>query len=219
MDAVSGIGPAVGIGWAFAILLFLLSLCGGGKADIRRRAGLALAGVIAAAGAALYSHDVINLPAICGLLILGAAAGWLIGRVVPPALLPLVLIGLMGLAGSGSVCAALAMWRNPHAFGLLDASGAALTGGAALLLTLQSGFGSMAVVGAVSAGWARRGSGAVSLMLASLVGWSAAASGFLLGNLPLVVAGGLAGSTGLVMALRLCRAVNRKRLADARRGP
>jgi H+-translocating NAD(P) transhydrogenase subunit beta len=60
---------------------------------------------------------------------------------------------------------------------------------------------------------------ALLAMTCGMVGWSVAATAFLLENMGLAIAGGLAGSAGSVVTLRLCHGPSGKGLADARRHP
>lgn len=274
IDDMGGISPTILLGWAVAVLLFLLALHAAAGAGMRRGAGLTLAGMAAVGAVTLYSHDVMNLPEICGMLIIGGGAGWLAGREVSASSLPALLIGLAGLAGLAGLFIAVALWRNPHAFGLLDkggdmlsdgavrllrleillalmtiagsfsasgrgGSGAALTGGrclSAVLLALASastafmpephplllvGGGIAALLaGHMFALWsAGGGSGATLALLVSLLGWAGVVIGFLVENPVPVVAGGLAGTAGGSLALRLCGKRGRKGLADAKPHP
>ncbi|HEX7742041.1 MAG TPA: NAD(P)(+) transhydrogenase (Re/Si-specific) subunit beta [Sphingobium sp.] len=63
------------------------------------------------------------------------------------------------------------------------------------------------------------GDTALLALTGAMAGWSVAATAFLLENIGLVVAGGLAGSAGSVMAMRLYHAASGKGLADAQRHP
>lgn len=63
------------------------------------------------------------------------------------------------------------------------------------------------------------GDTALLVLTGAMAGWSVAATAFLLENIGLAVAGGLAGSAGSVMAMRLYHAASGKGLADAQRHP
>lgn len=63
------------------------------------------------------------------------------------------------------------------------------------------------------------GMGPVLALLGGLSGWSGAVMGFLLENMAMVVAGGLAGAAGSMIAARLRGGAGRKGLADRERRP
>lgn len=202
----------IAIGWVLAGALFAIALWSARGDGLSRAAWSAFAGMAVLGAVAVYSHDVMMLPQICAAVLLGSGVGLLLGRGVPRSALPALLAGLIGQVGFGVAFLGIAGWRNPHAFGLLDAAGDHMLPDAALEIGLCVGLGTVTAVGAAVLLWcgvARQdGKGARLAMLASiaaLAGWAAAASGFLLDNIGMAVAGGLAGSAGTIFALRALR--------------
>lgn len=146
-DGFDGLNPTILIGWFLAALLFLLALW---PQRIGQRGGsLALTGMASAVAVTLYSHDVMAMPQICAALIAGGAAGWLLARQAPLSALPAVLAGLIGQLGLAAIFIAVAGWRNPHAFGLLDDATDRLIPVAAWAMGAGGAFGGMACAGAI----------------------------------------------------------------------
>lgn len=265
---MEALNPATELAGMGAILLFLNAFWR--RRVVRWGRNSAFLGVLLLGGIAVYSHDVMNLPEICGLGVIGCAVGLMLAREWPAGHLPSLLAGAVGLTGLAAVIAALGALRNPHAFGLLDdltdrmmpgATGAmalvlmlgAMAGGGGVgVICREAGFRGQAWLGSfllVTASMATayfmnapRGAGAgmtigfaflsgmilipctmqagVAVALAiicGIAGWSVVAMGFLLQDLGMVVAGGLAGSMGSTIALRLLRPVA-KGLADSGSG-
>jgi len=265
-----GFNPAILFGWALAALLFGLSLWLAAGGQLRRGAHIGFAGVAVLGAVTLYSHDVMAMPQMCAALLAGGALGLLIGRGVPKAALPAWLGVFAGQAGLAALLVALAAWRNPHAFRLLDDATDGMVQGAVAAMGLGAGFGAMACGGAMTIlrregtwigpllfgcglamlaggmvrafahdpqlgvmgggigvgliaghglvkGALRAGVGPALAAAGGMAGWAVAACGFLLENMGLAVAGGLAGATASLFALRLCGWVGRKGLADAGR--
>lgn len=264
---------AITLGWAFSALLFLLSLSPLARIPDRRRRHAAAAGVLILTGAALYGADVVNLPEIVGVLIIGGAIGVMLARELPAHRLPALLTTLAGLVGLAAIAVAQAAWLNPYAFGLIGGSDDRIVPRAVIAVGVAMLMGAMACAGgfvALLGSPTRLGRGILKsltlLMVASLfiaafvashtlpllwtgamvaalsgfqlarrtfgagepallaltgamAGWSVAATAFLLENIGLAVAGGLAGSVGSVMTMRLYHASGRKGLADAQRHP
>ena len=200
---------------AFAALLFLFALWPFATLSRDSRRHAALAGTLILSAAAIYDMDVINGPQIIGALLAGGGFGLLLGREWPrDRLMPLIAI-CTGLAVAAMLCAAAA-WLNPYAFGLIDAGSidVAVRHMLALAGVAAGGLGALAC--ALTALFRRDRSGMMPIILAiAMAGWSAAALAFLLENLGLVVAGGLAGAAGTGIALRLCGGAGPKGLADA----
>ena len=201
---------------AVAALLFLFALWPFATLSSDRRRHAALAGTLILSAAAIYDMDVINGPQIIGALLAGGGFGLLLGREWPrDRLMPLIAI-CTGLAVAAMLCAAAAAWLNPYAFGLIDAGSidVAVRHMLALAGVAAGGLGVLAC--ALTALFRRDRSGMMPIILAiAMAGWSAAALAFLLENLGLVVAGGLAGAAGTGIALRLCGGAGPKGLADA----
>lgn len=213
---------AVSLASALAALLFFLSLWRPGTTPVPRHRHAATAGALILAAATLYAADVLNLPEIIAALIIGGAAGLLLGRELPVRFLPALMTALAGLVGLAAVVMALAAWINPYAFGLIGEAGDHRTARKVAALGIAVLTGALACVGGIAALVARRWRSDGRIMLAStaaMAGWSVAATAFLLENMGLAVAGGLAGSAGTVLAARLCADVSGKALADARRRP
>ncbi|WP_176592743.1 NAD(P)(+) transhydrogenase (Re/Si-specific) subunit beta [Sphingobium sp. EM0848] len=104
------------------------------------------------------------------------------------------------LVATGAVTSVFAL--SPDTGWLIGSIGVALLAGQAL------------------ARWAMGvGTGAAAALVGGLAGWAVAGSAFLLENMGMAVAGGLAGAAGTVLGLRLCGGAVRKGLADAGRHP
>jgi NAD(P) transhydrogenase subunit beta len=209
----------IAIGWSLAGALFVVALWSARGDELPRAAWAALAGMAVLSAVTVYSHDVMALPKICVAVLLGSGMGLALGRSVPRSALPALVAGLIGQAGLGAAFLGIAGLRNPHAFGLLDAAGDHMLPEAAVEIALCVIFGALAAVGAVvllRRGTSREGGfGPAMALIAALAGWAVAASAFLLDNIGMAVAGGLAGSAGTTFALRLCVGAGRKGLADA----
>ncbi|UZW55123.1 NAD(P)(+) transhydrogenase (Re/Si-specific) subunit beta [Sphingobium sp. JS3065] len=160
--------PTVLTGWWLAALLFAATLLAPFGGGFRRRAHLAMAGMMAAGAVTLYSHDVMALPQICAALITGGAVGLALGRGVPRTTLPALLTGLIGLAGLAALFIGGAAWRDPHAFGLLDDATDRLRADAAAAMAAAIAWGSMACAGVWSIlrrGPVRRGQALVAVVM------------------------------------------------------
>ncbi|HKT77898.1 MAG TPA: NADP transhydrogenase subunit beta, partial [Sphingobium sp.] len=165
---MSGMVDAVALGWALAALLFLLALWQPAAGLGRRHRHAAMAGALILAGAALYGADIMNLPEMVGVLVIGAALGLLAARELPMRVLPALLAGLAGAIGVAMACLALAIRHNPYAFGLLgeDAASIAPWRVGALAVALAGG---VMAAGAGVAWPARRDGGVVGVVLAGLL--------------------------------------------------
>ena len=201
---------------AFAALLFLFALWPFATLSRDSRRHAALAGTLILSAGAIYDMDVINGPQIIGALLAGGGFGLLLGREWPrDRWMPLMAI-CTGFAAAAMLFTAAAAWLNPYAFGLIDAGSidVAVRHMLALAGVAAGGLGALAC--ALTALFRRDRSGMMPIILAiAMAGWSAAALAFLLENLGLVVAGGLAGAAGTGIALRLCGGAGPKGLADA----
>nr|WP_235870819.1 NAD(P)(+) transhydrogenase (Re/Si-specific) subunit beta [Sphingobium indicum] len=131
--------------------------------------------------------------------------------------------GAMACAGAAAILRRGAAWRHPViAAATLPATGG-LVGAFAASPDLLRLLGCIAV--ALLAGWAattsalRSGTGPALALAGGFAGWAVAASAFFLENMPMVVAGGLAGAAGTLFRARLCGSAGRKGLADAGRRP
>ncbi|WP_084733221.1 NAD(P)(+) transhydrogenase (Re/Si-specific) subunit beta [Sphingobium chungbukense] len=269
---MEGANPTVLAGWSMAALLFGLALPASFGGGLRRGAHLMMAGMTVIGAVTLYSHDVMSMPQIFAALIMGGAVGLVLGRGMPRAAIPALLIGLIGQTGLAAMFVGVAAWRNPRAFGLLDemtdqwfaddaaaigvgvALGAMACAGAAAILWCRMGrrgkgrpgapfFTGAMLAGtcgavlafvaspttdrllplagvALLAGWglakwtmgARMGPAAA--LVGGLSGWAVAVLAYLLENIGMAVAGGLAGAAGGLFALRLCGGADRKGLAE-----
>lgn len=210
---------AITLAWGIAALLFIHSLGCVSPTSERARRYAASAGVAILCAAAVYGMDAINMPEIMGAFVIGAAAG-LLAREWPGVQLTRLMTMLAGMAGCAALCAALAVWINPYAFGLIveGQDGVATCDMPMLGATLLTGFAAclLAMIGMVR----RRMARPVLLALAvAMAGWSAAALAFLLQNIGMVIAGGLAGAGGTAIALRMCGGERGKGLADTGRRP
>lgn len=137
--------------------------------------------------------------------------------------------GAMSCAGAAAI-----LWqgtgpRTERESGLPLCAGAmlAVTGAAVSAFVAAPGIGwLLACTGvALLAGWALAkwamgvGTGPAMALVGALSGWAVAGTAFLMENMGMAVAGGLAGAAGSLFALRLCGGAGRKGLADAGRHP
>lgn len=207
---------AIMLGQAIAAVCFFVALWPYAGVAARWRPRAALAGTVILSAAAIYDMDVINGPEIVAALLAGGAVGLLGGREWPWSRLATLLAVLAGCAGAALLFAVLAARLNPYAFGLVDEDAVDIAMRYLLILAAVAVAGSGAGICAVAALLKREG---VEMLLAALAigmaGWSAAAMAFLLQNIGLVVAGGLAGAAGTGFALRLWDGPQGKGLADA----
>lgn len=165
------------------------------------RAGnrIALAGGMLAVGAALYSHDVVNLPEIASALVIGGSIGLTLARRCGAHRLPWLVAVAYGLLGLTGVATGAALYLNPFAFGLMDGQGHVTPVHSMLLAT-----------GVMTGGWVALGALFMLLrrtqadlaLLGSGAGWTAAALGLAMGNSALVLVGGMAGAAGLRLGWR-----------------
>ncbi|NIJ15258.1 NAD(P)(+) transhydrogenase (Re/Si-specific) subunit beta [Sphingobium vermicomposti] len=221
---MSGGVDAVLVAWALSSLLFVLSLWKYEAEASQRRLHAAGVGVLLLAAAGIYSADIVNLPEIAGTLLIGASLGLVLARGWRPQALPTLLTAFCGAIGLSMLCAALAAYLNPNAFGIMPARGDGVTGGALLLVGVTAATGALAWVVAMVAMFAGRGGPGdqarrirLLAMAGGLAGCSVTALAFLLQHAGLVVAGGLAGTSGLVLWARLRWGAGGKGLAPARR--
>mgnify|MGYP003583441658 CR=1 FL=1 len=211
---------AITLAWAIAVLLLVLSLWPPGGTSERLRRHAATAGILLLMAAAFGAMDVINMPEIMGALIVGAAVGLLLAREWPGTRMIVLMATLAGLSGGAAICAAAAAWLNPYAFGLIDEGAIRISGCDMLMLalTLLTGGSACALASAVVIRRSMAGAASLALTIA-MAGWSAAALAFLLQNVAMIVAGGLAGAAGTGVALRICGGARGKGLADGGRRP
>lgn len=155
---------------------------------------IALAGGMLAVGAALYSHDVVNLPEIASALVIGGSIGLTLARRCAAGTLPWLIVVAYGLLGLAGMATGTALFLNPFAFGLVDGQGH-VTPAHGALLAAGVVLGGLVALGALlilvrrtQAGLALVGSG---------VGWAATALGLATGNSAMVLVGGMAGAAGL----------------------
>lgn len=136
-----------------------------------------------------------------------------------------VAFGAMASAG-----AVTALWR-----GRVRQQGRVLFAGAMLLATggaigafaanpevslLLAAIGVASVAGWGLTNWALgAGMGPALALVSGFAGWAVAASAFLMENMAMAVAGGLAGAAGSLFGARLCGRAGRKGLADTGRRP
>ncbi|HJT41250.1 MAG TPA: hypothetical protein VJ762_13035 [Sphingobium sp.] len=213
------------LAWAVAALLFLLPLWPAAAAW-RHRRHAAMAGIVLLGAATGYGMDVVNMPEIVGALVIGGAAGLLLGRELAPRHLPALMTMFAGLVALAMIAVAVAVALNPHAFGLTEEGSDRLTLASTLAIGLCVLTGAIACVGAGAAlagatSAPSRDIGATALMAATggMTGWSIAAAAFLLENMGLAAAGGVVGAAGTVLALRLRGKAWRKGLAEPERRP
>lgn len=158
-----------------------------------------MAGIVTGAAAAVYSHDVVNLPEMVSAVVIGGGIGLLLARRSAVAALPWLMVAGHGLLGVAAMAMAATLWRNPGAFGLTADDGALLTVGFAL--------GAMTLAGALALAIGRRPGGLA--LIGSGAGFAAAALGFAIGNSAMVMGGGMAGVAGLRLAWRARRIASR----------
>ena len=130
------------------------------------------------------------------------------------------------MAGGGAVAL---LWRRVTDRGhLLVAVALLLVEGGAMgaFITVPDLVRLLACIGvALLAGWAATkwalssGMAPALAVVGGLAGWAVAASAFLMENMPMVVAGELAGAAGSLFGVRLWGCAGRKGLADAGRRP
>ncbi|ANI78546.1 MULTISPECIES: hypothetical protein [Sphingobium] len=211
---------AITLAWAIAVLLLVLSLWPPGGASERLSRHAATAAILLLMAAAFGAMDVINMPEIMGALIIGAAVGLLLARKWPGTHMIMLMAALAGLSGTAAICAAAAAWINPYAFGLIDEGANRISSRDMLTLglTLLTGGSACALASTVAIRRSMAGAASLALTIA-MAGWSAAALAFLLQNVAMIVAGGLAGAAGTGVALRICGGARGKGLADGERRP
>ncbi|KXU31792.1 NADP transhydrogenase subunit beta [Sphingobium sp. AM] len=203
--AGSAIGLALGRGMPRSALPSLMS-------GLIGQAGLA---AVFIGGAALRDPHAFGLldDATDRLRIEGAAA---IGAAVA--------CGAMACAGAAAVLwrGAAGRWHPLVAAAMLPATGGLV---AAFIATPDLGRLLACIGAAWLAGWTvvkwalSWGTGPALALVGGFAGWSLAASAFLMENMPMAVAGGLAGAAGSLFGARLCGGAGRKGLADAGRRP
>lgn len=188
--------PLVAGMWLVAAGLLLCALWLRGH-----RAGnrLALAGGMLAVGAALYSHDVVNLPEIASALVIGGSIGLTLARRCCAHRLPWLVVVAYGLLGLAGAATGAALFLNPFASGLVDGQGH-VTPAHGTLLAAGVAIGGLVALGALLMLVRRTQSGLA--LVGSGAGWAAAALGLAMGNSVLVLVGGMAGAAGLRLGRR-----------------
>lgn len=195
---LDGIDPSPMVAGAYllsGLLLFMgLSLRSG-----RHGNRWAMAGIVTGAAAAVYSHDVVNLPEMVSAVVIGGCIGLLLVRRCAVATLPWLIVAGHGLLGVAAMAMAMTLRRNPGAFGLLGDDDA-MRPFAGAMLAAGLGMGAITLAGGLFQIVGRRHGGLA--LLSSGAGWAAAALGFAIDNSAMVVAGGMAGVAGLRLAWR-----------------
>jgi NAD/NADP transhydrogenase beta subunit len=195
---LDGIDPSPVVAGAYlfsaALLLLGLSLRSG-----RHGNRWAMAGIATGAAAAVYGHDVVNLPEMVSAVVIGGGIGLLLARRSAVAALPWLMVAGHGLLGVAAMAMAATLWRNPGAFGLTADDGA--------LLTVGFGLGAATLAGALALAVGHRPGGLA--LLGSGAGWAAATLGFAIGYSALAAAGGMAGVAGLRLAWRARKIASR----------
>lgn len=202
---LDGIDPSPVVAGAY-LLSGLLLLVGLWLRNSRHSHRWAMAGIATGAAAAVYSHDVVNLPEMVSAVVIGGSIGLLLARRSAVAALLWLAVAGHGLLGVAAMAMAATLWRNPGAFGLLGDDGAVLPFGGGMLVA-GFGLGVPTLAGALVLAFGRRLGGLP--LLTSGAGWAAAALGFAIGNGAMVVAGGMAGVAGLRLAWRARRIASR----------
>ena len=195
---LDGVDPSPVVAGAY-LLSALLLLVGLWLRTGRHSHRWAMAGIVTGAAAAVYSHDVVNLPEMVSAVVIGGSIGLLLARRCAVAALPWLVVAGHGLLGVAAMAMGATLWRNPGAFGLTADDGALLAAG--------FGLGAVTLAGALVLVFRRRPGGLA--LLSSSAGWAAAALGFAIGNSAMVVAGGMAGVGGLRLAWRARRIASR----------
>ncbi|MES2172966.1 MAG: NAD(P)(+) transhydrogenase (Re/Si-specific) subunit beta [Pseudomonadota bacterium] len=195
---LDGIDPSPVVAGAY-LLSGLLLFLGLWLRTGRRGNRWTMAGIVTASAAAVYSHDVVNLPEMVSAVVIGGSIGLLLARRSAVAALPWLMVAGHGLLGVAAMAMAATLWRNPGAFGLTADDGALLTVGFAL--------GAMTLAGALALAIGRRPGGLA--LIGSGAGFAAAMLGFAIGNSAMVMGGGMAGVAGLRLAWRARRIASR----------
>lgn len=201
---IEGVDPSplvAGMWFAAATLLLCALWLRGHRVGNR----LVLAGGMLAVGAALYSHDVVNLPEIASALAIGGSIGLTLARRCNAHRLPWLVILAYGLLGLAGVATGAALFLNPFAFGLVDGQGDVTPVHGALLAASATIGGLVALVALLML--VRRTQADLALV-ASGAGWASAALGLAMGNSAMILVGGMAGAAGLRLGWR-ARALGR----------
>jgi len=206
--------------WAIAALLLIFSLLAAPAAAKSTHNHAAASGILLLGAAAVYDMDIINMPEIAGALVIGGAAGMMLAREWPAAALPMLMTTLLGMASGAEICSAIAIWLNPYAFGLVAEGSQDVVAYDKLTVLFVLMTAGMACILTLILGIRRNGRGSGMLCLAiGMVGWSASGLALLLQNEGLLVAGGLSGTAGFGIALRIFGGARPKGLADMGREP
>lgn len=160
---------------------------------------IALAGGMLAVGAALYSHDVVNLPEIASALVIGGSIGLMLARRCGGHRLPWLVVVAYALLGLAGMATGTALLLNPFAFGLVDGPGR-VTPAHGTLLAGGIAIGGLAALCALL--MLVRQTQDYLALVGSGAGWTAAALGLAMGNSAMVLAGGMAGAAGLRLGWR-----------------
>ena len=201
---IDGVDPSPLVAGMWLVAAALL-LCGLWLRAHRVGNRLALAGGMLAVGAALYSHDVVNLPEIASALAIGGSIGLTLTRRCAAHRLPWLVVVAYGLLGLAGVATSVALFLNPFAFALVDGQGHVTPAHGALLLAGVA-IGGLVALGALLMLVRRTQSGLA--LVGSGAGWAAAALGLAMGNSALLLVGGMAGAAGLRLGWR-ARALGR----------
>lgn len=186
---IDGVDPSSLVAGAYLIAAALL-FCGLVFRTIPAGNRASMAGIMLATGAALYSHDVINLPEMISIMAMGGGIGLLFARRCPAWAFPWVVVAGHGLTGVAIMATAAALCRNPLAFGLAGDDGAMAAGNVAMLI-LCCVLAGAATIHALAMAF-RRTQAALPMLSATLA-FAAAALGLAMGNSVMVMAGGMAG--------------------------
>lgn len=199
---LDGVDPSPVVAGACLVAgtLFCLALH---RRSPRHGSRLAMAGVAIAVAAAIYSHDVVNLPEIVAALVIGGSIGLLLARRCALAVLPRLVIVGQGLLGLAAMATGTAIVMNPGAFGLAG-EGDGLVSGWCALPVFGAATGALLLARALWLALRRMPPG--DTLLGVGTGLATAALGFTLGNSAMVMAGGLAVSAGLRLAWRARKA-------------
>ena len=202
---IDGIDPSPLVAGAYFLACALLLYALWSRAT-RTGNRFAMAGITLAVGAAIYSHDVVNLPEIVSALTIGGGIGLMLARRGAVRILPWLVVSGHGLLGLGAMATAFVLFRNPFAFAIVRDDGAMLPGDG-LLLAAAFAIGALVLGGALTMAVRRTQVGLA--WLGSGSGWAAAALGFALGNSAMVVAGAMAGVAAARIGWRADRAAPR----------